>query len=136
MCAHHFKMKDVKIRILGVTQHLSMTAPWMQVALFQFYIAEKPNIWASSKKNHSISWRFKVIFFLVNFFLVNNKWIYIRSCNKRDNLTEAKDAEAYLCHSDFCNSGNKYNSGISIIAFSIFATVLNFLRVWKSILWF
>ncbi|XP_055314126.1 uncharacterized protein LOC129575163 [Sitodiplosis mosellana] len=61
-------------------------------------------------------------------YLINDKWIYVRSCNKRDNLTEAKDAEAYLCHADYCNSGVKYNTGTEIMIFSVLAAVMNFLR--------
>lgn len=61
-------------------------------------------------------------------FLVNNKWIYVRSCNKRDNLTDAKDAEAYLCHANYCNFGTKYDSGVNIMIFSLFVAVMNLLR--------
>jgi len=61
-------------------------------------------------------------------YLINNKWIYVRSCNKRDNLTEAKDAEAYLCHANYCNFGMKYDSGVKIMIFSLFVAVINLLR--------
>lgn len=61
----------------------------------------------------------------------NNKWVYVRSCNKRDNLTEAKDAEAY--HADFCNSANKFNQKIPILLLVVF--VARYLLHWIFVKW-
>lgn len=69
---------------------------------------------------------------LLNFVLVNNEWVYVRSCNKRDNLTQAKDAEVNLCHANYCNSGIKFDSNILIMLFAMVSMCLNFLRVWMT----
>lgn len=63
----------------------------------------------------SVLFAIKNLIFLSLKIVANDKWVLVRSCNKRDNLTDAKNAEAYLCHSDFCNSAVKLNSKTSIL---------------------
>lgn len=123
-------MMDATMRISLETEHSYTTVRMNHfMELFQLYTAEKRNI--------SVISVFSDLFFVYNYsicliysiltFSVNSTWVHVRSCNTRDSISDAKDAEAYLCHADLCNSGIKFNSKISIILLAIFTKIIRVL---------
>lgn len=70
--------------------------------------------------------RFQFISLSILSFIENNTWVYIRSCNTRENITNAREAEAYLCHGDYCNASVCHHLAAYLAAISIFATTIHF----------
>lgn len=78
----------------------------------------------SKSKEHKF--RFQFVSLSILPFLENSTWVYIRGCNTRQNITNAREAETYLCHGDYCNAKVSHHSEAYMVMISFCATIAHF----------